>query len=998
MRFRILGPLGVEGVDGEIALGGRTARTILALLLVEPGRIVPLDRIIEAVWEDAPPSTAKRQIQNAVAALRRLLPGTALRTDGPGYRIAPADGELDASVFTTQVARARELAGRRQAEAAVAEFRSALQLWRGPALFGLTGRILEAAAAGLDDQRLTAAEDCADLELALGRHERLIGELTALVGTNPFRERLVGHLMLALHRSGRQAEALRAYQRLRTALADELGVDPGDALQRTHLAILTNAPAPAVAEAPAEPGRCHLPRAIPDFVGRAAALRELTAAVAAEPGGPAILVIGGMAGIGKTTLAVHLGHALAGRYPDAQLYVDLHGHADRAPADPGAVLPVLLRQLGIAAHRVPEAVDDRVALWRAELARRRVVVLLDNAAGSRQVEPLLAAGPASVVIVTSRTVLAGIDGARAVSLPALSAAESAELLGRVVGARVTGAPEDAAELARLCGRLPLALRLAAARLVRRSTWSVADLNERLRDPPGRLSQLHAEDRAVAAAVDLSYRQLDDVSRRVFQALGAHPRAPFDRYAAASLSGLDPAEAGDRLEELVDAHLLETPAAGRYRLHDLLHDYAVTLLAAEPERQEAAVRRLLGHYVHTTAAATAHFERPVSRAALALDDPPPTVPPFADVPQAVAWLDAGWLTVVAAVELADARGADAYTWRLARALWAYVYRNGHNNELVDCLQRALRAANRLADVGAAATIHSCLAAGYANLKRYDATEQHLRECLAARRGLGDQRGVITALNNLALLHLHGAGRPHDAVVSCRQAMHLAERIGAEEDVYLCARTLGFAYRMLGRYDEALICFRRALAGFERTGQTSWQSLILGELGAVYAVLDDHETAIPLLRQALTMKESEGNRLGAAVVRSQLGEVYQAVGRDAEALDCHRDALAVFGADEHCRPEVLNAYGRTLLARGDRLEALAVHREALAAVEQSGDRYDLATAHSGIAAALQEHDPPAARRHWREALAIFGDMGVSEADEVHRRLARTDPDRGTPRRPG
>jgi tetratricopeptide (TPR) repeat protein len=481
-----------------------------------------------------------------------------------------------------------------------------------------------------------------------------------------------------------------------------------------------------------------------------------------------------------------------------------------------------------------------------------------------------------------------------------------------------------------------------------------------------------------------------VTRTVFRALGRHPRETFDRYAAAALADLDVAEIDDRLDELVDAYLLETPTAGRYRLHDLVHDYAAALLAAEHPEQDAAVTdRLLTHYLYAAAAATAHYERAAARATLPLDEPPPTVPPFADTGQAVAWLDSTWLNVVAAVELADAARQDGYTWRLGRALWAYLYRNGHSNELVGTLSRALGAVRRLGDAAAEATVHNYLASGYANLKRYDLAERHMRESHAIRRRLGDQRGVITALNNLALVQLYGAGRLHDAVAGCREALDLAEQIGADQDVYLCARTLGFAYRMLGYPDEARAWLERALAGFEHTGQKSWLSMTLGELGGAYAAGGDPATGIPLLRRSLEMKRVEGNRGGGfANVLSMLGEAYQALGRGEEAIRCHREALALLPDGHHIEPSALNAYGRTLLARGNRDEALAAHRRALDGVGTVGNPYERAKAHDGIAAASYEVDPAVAEEHWWKALEIYGDMDVPEATEVRRRLAGLD----------
>ncbi|GIE95684.1 AfsR/SARP family transcriptional regulator [Paractinoplanes rishiriensis] len=980
MRFRILGPLRVDGGTGEVALSGRKQRTILALLVANAPAVVSWEHLFEAVWDDDPPPTARRQIQNCVAALRRLVPGdNFIVTEGPGYRLAAGEDEVDVRLFARHLARAHELTAAGRSADAAAEYRSALRLWRGPALFGLAGRMVEAVATGLNDQRLAAVEECADLELALGRQASLLPELTALVEANPLRERLVGQLMLALFRSGRQADAMQTYHRLRSVLADELGVDPGAALQRVYTELLTSGPEPAPSR---EPGPCHLPRAVPDFVGRSATLTSLLAAA----GTPTVVSIAGMAGVGKTALAVHLAHRLIDRYPDGQLHAELHGHADRAPADPGTVLGVLLRQLGVPATRVPESADDRAALWRTELAGRRMLVLLDNAAGSRQVAPLLAGAAGTLVIVTSRRLLAGLDGVRSVSLGALPENESAELLRRIVGARAAEEPEATAELARLCGHLPLALRLAAARLVRRSAWRVADLAERLREAPARLGQLAAEDRAVSAALDLSYQQLDDPVRRMFRALGGHGRHGFDRHAAAALAGMDVTSADELLDDLVDAYLLETPAAGWYRLHDLVHDYAAQLLAGDPPADLAAAEhRLIAHYLHAAAAATAHFERPAVRTALTLDDPPPAGPAFPDTGRAVTWLDRNWRSALAAAGLAERRGLDTYTWRIARALWPYLYRNGHSAELVDSHTRALAAAHRLGDDTAEAAIHSCLAAGYANLRRYDDTERHLRERFAALRRTGDHRGIVTALNNLAMLQLYAAGQPQQAVASLLEARELAESIGAEHETYLCARTLGMTYRILGRHDDARAQLHLALDGFARVGEKAWTSLILGELGGVHADAGDHATALPLLQRAMAMKQAEGNRGGTATVLSTLGEIYGLQGHADEAFEYHRQALDLVADEHHSAPSVLNHYGRTLARHGDRGEALAAHRRALDLLGPVHNRYERAHAHAGMAGALRDTDPAAAYRHLRQALEIFTDMGVPEAASLRQSFA-------------
>lgn len=469
MRFGILGPLRVGGGEATVTAG--RDRTVLAVLLLRAGRVVPVEELIDAVWEERPPATARTQLQICVSRLRQRLavlglpPGIIVR-DPVGYGIRVEPDDLDAEVFAREVEAARaEVAAGRHPEAR-RRYRSALALWRGPALSGMTSRSVRRRAQALDEQRLTALEECVDVELRLHRAADLIGELTESVERNPLRERLRGQLMLALSGVGRQADALAVYREGRRLYAEELGIEPGAALQELHQRVLAGDLAVGGAESrPMAPVRA-LPRAIADFTGRQQTVARLVKEV--EEDGARIQLIDGMAGSGKTTLAVHLATALGDRYPDAHLFVDLHGHSDRQPVSPAAALAGLLHQLGVPGDRIPADVDGRAALWRSELSGRQAVVVLDNASSAAQVAPLLPNGRHCLTLITSRGRLTGLDGGRPSSLSVLAPEEAVELLARVVGAdRVAGEPDAAAEVARRCGYLPLAIRLAGARLAHR---------------------------------------------------------------------------------------------------------------------------------------------------------------------------------------------------------------------------------------------------------------------------------------------------------------------------------------------------------------------------------------------------------------------------------------------------------------------------------------------------------------------------------------------------
>ncbi|NDZ78894.1 hypothetical protein G3I19_10215 [Streptomyces sp. SID10853] len=573
------------------------------MLLLKAGRVVPVSRLIQAVWDQKPPFTALQQIRKAVAALRRRIPSgrELIATEPPGYRMTVAEGQVDLKVFDARVRHAQEAHAEGLLDEAVTHLKAGLDLWRGSILADAGGHVIEAAAAGWEERRIAAAEHCFDLRLARGEAGELVSELREFISAHPFRESLRGQLMLALHRSGRQAEAVEEYARLRTLLAEDLGIEPGFRLAELHVAILRGSlepeaprrPEVAAAQRPpavAGAAPCTLPHDLVDFTGRKEEVRRLIEDVRANEGhpGPRVLVIDGMGGSGKTALAVHVAHLLADDYTGGQLYLDLRGFTSgEEPLSAGAALGALLGVLGVPADSMSDGVVGRMALWRATTARRRLLLILDNVAETAQLRPLLPTCPGSLVIITSRVRLPELEGSAGLSLGLLDDDDSTELMSRILGAeRIATEPHAASELVRLCGNLPLALRISGARLRKRPHWTLGFLAERLRDSSRILGELESGDCSVASVLRVSYEAMPPNRRADFRLLSLHTGADLDVATAAALLGTEPRRAEETLEHLLDVHLVEQFELGRYSFHDLVRWFARTLPAADPAQGTA----------------------------------------------------------------------------------------------------------------------------------------------------------------------------------------------------------------------------------------------------------------------------------------------------------------------------------------------------------------------------------------------------------------------------
>ncbi|MFC0430915.1 BTAD domain-containing putative transcriptional regulator [Kutzneria buriramensis] len=919
MWFAVLGPLRVvaEDVQEPSLVSAGRLRALLAALLWHAGQPVPVDELSEIVWDRNPPAGAPAAVRGLIVRLRRALgpeAGARIRTRAPGYLIEASADEVDASWFEVlcqDVGVAIRADDWARASTAAGQ---ALALWRGTPLTDVPSQTLrDAWAPHLDQQRVQMLEWRAEAELRLGRHDRLIPHLRTLIAEHPLRERFHVQLMLALYRGGRQAEALMVYQDARQVLIDQLGIEPGPELRQLHERVLAGdadlLTSPRSASMSPLAGQSVVPRQLPadvrHFVGRADELKVLSELLsqASESGAAVTSVIGGTAGIGKTALVVHWAHQNADRFPDGQLYVNLRGFdPSGAPVAPATAVRGFLEALGVPARLVPARPDDQAALYRSQLAERRMLVLLDNARDVEHVRPLLPGAPGCLVLVTSRDRLGGLvalNGAVPVTLDLFTEQEARILLIHRFGhERVLADERAAGELIEACARLPLALNIAAAHAALRPTRPLPDLVDELRDTRRRLDALAVGEAAadVRAVFSWSYQTLSPPAARLFRLLGLNPGPDVSLPAAAGLAALDADRARRALGELTHAQLMTEHTPGRYTSHDLLRAYAAEQADTHdsPAERHEALRRLCDFYADT--AHTADRLLDPHRALIQLLPPTPRVPgvdPLIDASAAAAWLGAEHANLLAAQQVAAAQAWHPTVWQLAWALSTFHDRRARRHDALAVWQAATEAAAHLPDPVTLIRAHRLLGVAYAGLEHHDEAIAHLDRALTlATTTIGGE--PVEQAHTHRQLARAWARRGHDqrALEHAMRALDLYRTLDQPVPEAYALNAVGWYAARLGDYDTARTYCQAAVTLHRHHDNPDGLAAALDSLGYIEHHTGHYQRAVDFYEQALTLNRRLGNTFFSADILAALGHPHVALGRREPARTAWQQALDLY----------------------------------------------------------------------------------------------------------
>jgi DNA-binding SARP family transcriptional activator/uncharacterized protein HemY len=1049
VQFKLLGPLVLDHAQGaQIAVAGARLRVLLAMLLLNANKPVSGSALADAVWDGSPPDGAAVTLRGHVLRLRRILgpeAGARISARAPGYVIEIADTELDVLEFESQCREAGSLVrAERWAETARAA-RRALDLWRAAPLLDVPSpQLHDRFGPPLERRHMQVLEDRIEADLHLGQWETLIPELRDLTQSSPLREDLHAQLMRALAYSGRRAEALDAYRDAQRVLADQLGVDPGPALRDLHEALLADRVGPPVAPAAASGSAAtssaagasiprQLPSAVRHFTGRQRELDALTTTsgdAEHERSAAEVWAIDGMAGIGKTALAINAAHRMADRFPDGQVLLDLHGYTRGHEArSPGEALGMLLRMLGADAQRLPEDVDERIALYRQQLAGTRTLIVLDNAAEEAQVEPLVPSSADCLVLVTSRRRLKALHDARILSLDVLPPAHAAELMSAVAG-RERVRPDDPAlaEIIELCGALPLALRISAALLLHRPAWTLEHLVGLLRDANERIRILGQAELPLEALFDLSYGNLSEDEQQVYRRLGITPSLDCDAHALAALVETGPGNATRLLEDLVDHNLLISHAPGRYRLHDLVRLHARAVSERDPERERAtALDRMLDFY-RTTAD---HADARISLYPRSKPQEPASAGTrqLSDANAAWTWLRTERPNLLACIRYAASESRDDLVIGLTLGMASLYRTDGPWPEAISLLGDAADATERSGDRLSRA--HVLTRRGHIRCltgRHPDATAD-LEEALRLYRLLDERLGQANALTFLGQVRL-SSGQFAEASEVLEEARALYREADAPSGLANALAYLGEARRLTADYAAAEHAQLEALRIYEAQGDRRGQANALGYLGQLRTLTGDLSGAAEALDRALSIRTELGNARGRAMTLTDLAQVRLGTGdyRDADegiraALEIYRElgdqrgqgiaqtllgqaqlhlddhagavrnieeALALFrliGADGN-ELWALNHYALAIAVGGDPDRALALHRDALRIARELDEPDEEALALEGIGVIhLQTSDVEGAVTHLKQAQSIFDRVGMrTHSRRVEERLGQ------------
>ena len=900
LDFRVLGPAEVTADGHPVPLGGSRPLIVLAGLLLRANRVVPVDELGRWLWNDDR-RRSKGALQTYVLRLRRALGDqVAIRTESGGYLIELDDDLLDLSRFRTLATRGKAAMDRGESRQAAARFAEALGQWRGAALLNVESDALHRDEAGqLAEERLRVREQWADALLDVGEYGTIVPELTRLTRENPLRERLHEQLMVALYRSGRQAEALDVHRRISAVLAEELGLDPGPSLQRTRQAILTGAAGDEVAGGSrlaryrlgAEPQVPHqLPADPRAFSGRECDLKALHAllpeAIDAGTSTP-IASIEGMGGIGKTTLAVHFAHEIADRFPGGQVYLNLRGYGPGEPVEPSAALEAMLTALGVPCEAIPGDLDGRAASWRTHSAGRRLLVLLDNANRTEQVRPLLP-GPGCLVVITSRwqlRALVATHGARRIALEELGEEDAVELLASAIGLdRVARDPVATERFVRHCGGLPLAIRILAVRAAQFPDLALDEFVDSLEtDLLGSFDLADGEGTNIRSVFSYSYQALEPPTARLLRLLGLPTGVDFTAPAAAAVAGLDVAATRPMLETLAAAHLLAQPRPGRYQFHDLIRAYAgeVASQVDSASQRDAALDRLLDWYLASALNASRRMRPERYYRMLDLDEIAGGLA-FASYHDALDWFGEEAGNLIAAVHLARRRRDDV-CWKLAWLLQSDFVARSRLDEWRSVFAVALEAARASGHRPGEAGILSGLGVVNGVARQYDESRWFLEQVLAIQRELGAREGEARAQYNLAMA-AHNLDDYAWAYEHGMQALEIVRELGLGAFEASVLRALGDICTSMGDHEQALRLADAALAVLGPDGEPVDTRFTQHTRGLALVGLGRVDEGIACIRDSVSMFFEMGEQYEAADVLAQLGTIHLRHGDRAVAREC------------------------------------------------------------------------------------------------------------------